>query len=147
MRHPSWIVVGELGPRSLWRVLSTSARSACHPERSPRGVCWQCGGIPDWRTRRLIVDFHEPVGLARFHQGVLPRLAQLRERYRAAGCAMAVGTVLREPMSQMLSEFLYFHVQFNKRLHHNATLQESTFVTCYPRPPHGMKWEPPGEPS
>ena len=25
--------------------------------------------------------------------------------------------------------------------------QESTFVTCCPRPPHGMKWEPPGEPS
>ena len=25
--------------------------------------------------------------------------------------------------------------------------QESTFVTYCPRPPHGMKWEPPGEPS
>ena len=25
--------------------------------------------------------------------------------------------------------------------------QESTFVTCCPRPPHGMKWKPPGEPS
>ena len=25
--------------------------------------------------------------------------------------------------------------------------QESTFVTCCPRPPHGMKWEPSGEPS
>ena len=25
--------------------------------------------------------------------------------------------------------------------------KESTFVTCCPRPLHGMKWEPPGEPS
>lgn len=60
----------------------------------------------------------------------MPRLSQLRAKYAAvSGCRMALGTVLRQPESQMLSEFLYFNVQFNRRLHGNATLQERALVS------------------
>jgi len=111
---------------SVWRIVPSECRKY-HPNASAIEGSG-CGGLHDWRRRRIVIDFHEPTGLGRFHGGLLPRLGKLRERYAAAGCAMAVGTVLREPMSQMLSEFLYFHVQFNAKLQGNATLQESTFV-------------------
>ena len=91
----------------------------------------RCGGVPDWRNSRIIVDFHEPRGLLKFHHAFMPRLRELRAKYAAAGCAMQVGTVLREPSSQMLSEFLYFHVQFNKGLHRNASRQESSLLSYW----------------
>ena len=69
-----------------------------------------CASLPDWRNSRLLVDFHEPTGLHAFHSSLMPRLAALRRRYAAAGCALVLGTVLREPRAQMLSEFLYFQV-------------------------------------
>ena len=91
----------------------------------------RCGGVPDWRRSRIIVDFHEPRGLVKFHQAFMPKLRELREKYAAAGCPMQVGTVLREPTSQMLSEYLYFHVQFARALHGNATKQEHTLLSTW----------------
>ena len=83
----------------------------------------RCGGVPDWRRSLIIVDFHEPRGLLKFHHAFMPKLHELREKYAAAGCAMQLGTVLRDSTSQMLSEYLYFHVQFSHSLHGNATKQ------------------------
>lgn len=91
----------------------------------------RCGGVPDWRRSLIIVDFHEPRGLLKFHHAFMPKLHELREKYAAAGCAMQLGTVLREPTSQMLSEYLYFHVQFARSLHDNATKQESTLLSSW----------------
>ena len=87
-----------------------------------------CTGLPDWRRTRIMVDFHEPEGLHNFHASLMPRLPQLRARYAEAGCPMVVGTVLREPRAQMLSEFLYFRVALDRSLHGNATRQASTLV-------------------
>ena len=90
-----------------------------------------CAGVPNWRASKIVVDFHEPRGLSKFHHVVVPRLRPLRKWYAAAGCAMQVGLVLREPTSQMLSEYLYFHVQFSRRLHGNASLQEATLLSTW----------------
>ena len=66
---------------------------------------------------------------AKFHLGLVPKLRALRARYAAAGCAMQMGTVLREPTAQMLSEFLYFRVAMNARLRAaSAAEQESELV-------------------
>lgn len=112
---------------SIWRYAPPACREKFHPNTSAIEGSG-CGGLLNWRERRIVVDFHEPIGVGRFHDSVLPRLGTLRARYRAAGCPMAVGTVLREPSSQMLSEFLYFHVAFHPQLHGNVSLQESVFV-------------------
>ena len=103
------------------RAFSWSALpSACQKHRPNASAlegssCLRWGSMAavDWRSRRIVVDFHEPKGLAKFHTSLVPRLSALRERYAEAGCAFQMGTVLREPASQMLSEFLYFHVAFN----------------------------------
>ena len=118
------------------RAFSWSALpSACQKHRPNASAlegssCLRWGSMAavDWRSRRIVVDFHEPKGLAKFHSSLVPRLSALRERYAEAGCAFQMGTVLREPASQMLSEFLYFHVAFNAGLHGNATAQEDTLV-------------------
>ena len=109
-----------------------TARSIAHDNTTgTASVEGGCAGVPNWRASKIVVDFHEPRGLGRFHHAVVPRLRLLREWYASAGCAMQVGLVLREPTSQMLSEYLYFHVQFSRRLHGNASLQEATLLNTW----------------
>jgi hypothetical protein len=60
---------------------------------------------------------------------LVPRLDALRARYAEAGCPLQLGTVLREPTSQMLSEHLYFRVPVVKALVHNASAQQDDLVT------------------
>ena len=83
-----------------------------------------CGSVPNWRASRIVIDFHEPHGLHKFHSSVVPRLSKLKAKYQEAGCPMQSAVILREPSSQMLSEFLYFSVAANSHLQQNATAQE-----------------------
>ena len=64
-------------------------------------------GIPDRRITRVYLGFHEPPGRLHFRV-IMDRIEALRRAYSADGCALQVGTVLREPAGQTLSMFTYF---------------------------------------
>ena len=61
------------------------------------GACGAARRSLDWRTSHVVAEVHDPVGVARFRAVLWPRLAVLRRAYAAAGCALEVSTVLREP--------------------------------------------------
>ena len=79
------------------------------PERFPRDQ-WKprCGSAerPDWRTSRFAFEFHTwSSGI--FLRRVVPQLEWLRSQYAERGGNIVVCTLLREPISHLLSYYTH----------------------------------------
>lgn len=75
-----------------------------------------CSSVPDWRSSKIFLEFHEGAGLHNFFRFILPRLEKLRSLYAAASCPLLLTTVLRDPPDHFRSMFAYFHVYGDRRL-------------------------------
>ena len=93
------------------------------------------GRLFDWRTARVMVEFHLVSELALFQRVFRPRLHELAAAYKRERGHFLAATLVREPLEQTRSHFAYFQVYGGWRvnphspvsLRTNASLQAEGF--------------------
>jgi hypothetical protein len=98
--------------RAFPEIFPSSVKPPCSQRRwsASAGNSSDANGELNWRSKQILVEFHDEPGRENFFKYVLPRLGDLRAAYAKEGCPCVLTTVLRAPRTSLLSNFQYFYV-------------------------------------